>query len=396
MAEPAFETLPSNSEVDGDCGADCDSQILVLDPTGDSGSKSILLDQPKQLIGWDVECSIQLPDSGVHARHAVILRGQRQVVVKAWDPRTWLNGNAVTESPLSPGDLLKVGPVEFRVRTATADELLRDVPANGETASGDGEFVPVERLELRRTRLAAIRARLKEQRAELEHEFQRLHSERAQLEGERLKFQSECEKAVARAHVPAAHNKASDQNGDNVADYMQQLLKRMRAERPGDYAAASSGSEAEGDRIQPAGDPAGESGSEPQARKTRRVHDVNEVRAGVGTLREIANFSARAAVATHSSRKLRRSVSTTLPLAVVSFVLAAALLLLGGNGTRFYGQAFGTLMLGLIVAIEMAHSLWKIRRLERARTPAAKPAPTNAVKEESGADESPDASASPE
>jgi hypothetical protein len=116
MVAPAFETLPSNPEEDADCGPDSDSQILVLDPTGDTGSRSILLDQPKQLIGWDVECSIQLPDAGVHARHAVILRGQRQVVVKAWDPRTWLNGNAVTESPLSPGDLLKVGPVEFRVR----------------------------------------------------------------------------------------------------------------------------------------------------------------------------------------------------------------------------------------------------------------------------------------
>src|SRR5262245_8638827 len=229
MVSPAFEILPSNPEEGADPGPDFDSQILVLDPTGEPGSKSILLDQPKQLIGWDVECSIQLPDSGVHARHAVILRGQRQVVVKAWDPRTWLNGNAVTESPLSPGDLLKVGPVEFRVRTATADELLRDVPANGKTVDRDGEFVPAERLKLRRTRLAAIRARLKEQRSELELEFQRLHAEKAQFERERLKFQSECEKAVARAHVPVAHNKASEQiaPSDNVADYMQQLLKRM-------------------------------------------------------------------------------------------------------------------------------------------------------------------------
>src|SRR5262249_20260344 len=162
----------------------------------------------------------------------------------------------------------------------------------------DGEFVSAERLELRRTRLAAIRSRLKEQRSELELEFQRLHAEKAQFERERLKFQSECEKAAARAHVPVAHNKASEQiaASDNVADYMQQLLRRMRAERPGDYAAASSGSEVGGDRSSQTGDPAGDSGSERQARKTRRVHDVNEVRAGVGTLREIANFSARAAV----------------------------------------------------------------------------------------------------
>src|SRR5262245_38327463 len=165
MVSPAFEILPSNPEEGADPGPDFDSQILVLDPTGEPGSKSIFLDQPKQLIGWDVECSIQLPDSGVHARHAVILRGQRQVVVKAWDPRTWLNGHAVTESPLSPGDLLKVGPVEFRVRTATPDELLREMPANGQIMGNDRRSEPVAWLELRRTRLAAIRTRLKDHRA---------------------------------------------------------------------------------------------------------------------------------------------------------------------------------------------------------------------------------------
>jgi hypothetical protein len=397
MVAPAFETLPSNPEQDAACGPDDDSQVLVLDLTGETGSRSILLDQPRQLIGWDVECSIQLPDSGVHARHAVILRGQRQVVVKAWDPRTWLNGNAVTESPLSPGDLLKVGPVEFRVRAATADELIHDAPASGETAGGDERFVPADWLASRRTRLAAIRAHLKERRAELDNEFRRLHSERAQFERERLTFQSEREKAAARAQLPA-QNKASEQiePTDNVSDYMQQLLKRMRAERPGDYSALSEekspGSGFASDGVPPSGDTAGDS----PTRKTRRVHDVNEVRAGVGTLREIANFSARVAVATHSSRKLRRSVATTLPLAFVSFVLAALLMLVGGDDARYYGQAFGMLMLGVIVGIEMLHSFWKIRRLERVRTRPVNQAPADAAKEESGADASTAASACPE
>src|SRR5258708_20606466 len=110
---------------------------------------------------------------------------------------------------------------------------------------------------------------------------------------------------------------------------MEQLLGRMRGERPGDYppdesraSGTSPDSElGDGRAIRP-GHPEGRSDSTPETRKTRRVHDVNEVRAGVGPLREIANFSARVAVATHSSRKLRRSVTTTLPLAMVSFVLA--------------------------------------------------------------------------
>jgi hypothetical protein len=407
MGDPAFEILPGNPEGDADPGPDSDSQILVLDPTDtEPGSKSILLDQPKQLIGWDVECSIQLPDSGVHARHAVILRGQRQVVVKAWDPRTWLNGMAVTESPLSPGDLLKVGPVEFRVRTATADELLQDLPATGRTIDHDGHCESARWLELRRSRLAVIRTRLKDQRAELDHEFKRLHAEKAQFASERLQFQSECKKAVAAVHLPVTDNQKPDGHAevtDSVADYMQRLLGRMRAERPGDYSSdesraggTSPDSELGGGRTLQPGHPEDGSESPQEARKSRRVHNVNEVRAGVGTLREIANLSARVAVATHSSRKLRRSVAITLPLAFVSFVLAGVLMLLGGNGEQFYGAAFGTLMLGVIVAIEITHSFWKIRRLQRVRTRPANHAPSDPVQGKTGATENTDLSASPD
>jgi hypothetical protein len=368
MADPAFEILPGNLEEDADPAPDSDSQILVLDPTDtEPGTKSILLDQPKQLIGWDVECSIQLPDSGVHARHAVILRGQRQVVVKAWDPRTWLNGTAVTESPLSPGDLLKVGPIEFRVRAATSDELLRDLPTTAPDLDHDPHPVPTQWLQLRRSRLAAIRFRLKDRRAALEREFEQLRAEKAQLESERRQFRCELEKAAGEAAIaqPQTADGEPDEPVDSVADYMQRLLGRMRAERPNDYPtdeSRSSGAQtgnSDGDPESPQ-----ELGTTPR----RRVHNVNDVRAGVGPLREIANLSARAAVATHSSRKLRRSVRITLPLAVISFVLAGVLMLLGGGKATIFGQAFGTMMLGVIVAIEMAHSLWKIRGFERVRT----------------------------
>jgi FtsH-binding integral membrane protein len=92
--------------------------------------------------------------------------------------------------------------------------------------------------------------------------------------------------------------------------------------------------------------------------------------AGVGTLREIANQSARAAVAKHSSRKFRKSVAVTLPLAVISFVLAGVLFLTEGSEARFYSQAFGIAMLGIIALIELANSFWKSKSRDPARTPA--------------------------
>ena len=67
-------------------------QILVLDRVVQEPDRApILLDRSRQFIGRDAECSIQLPDSDLPSRHAVILRGKQQLVIKAFDSRTWLN-----------------------------------------------------------------------------------------------------------------------------------------------------------------------------------------------------------------------------------------------------------------------------------------------------------------
>jgi hypothetical protein len=453
MAASETDTLQAFLEVEAAVESEMDAQILVLEPIGPlSGLTPILLDQPKQLIGWDVECAIQLPDAGVHSRHAAILRGQRQVVIKAWDPRTWLNGLPVTESPLSEGDLLRVGPIEFRIRAATIDELLRNVPATERILVSRDHSDSTGSLALRRSRLSKLSIRLKELRAELAREFERVQAERMELdstraaleadrvdlETERARFHTErataaevaaaphasapemgpdrCDMVAkqwnqdadrmhrlfslpvrpaanaaaapelsataspqpAQEQAPVEEEKESDDHAeiaDSVADYMEHLLGRVRNRHNGVVAEDSRGRRTARDDVRsetadsPPTDLAGSAELPDKVRTAppRRPHNVEAIRAGVGTLREIANLSARAAVAKHSSRKFRKSVAFTLPLAIISFALAGVLFLIGGSEARFYSQAFGIVMLGLIALIELANAFWKAKSCDAAR-----------------------------
>lgn len=104
---------------------DVASQALVLAPVcRQLELQPVLLDRPRLVIGSDAACAIRLNVPGVQSQHVMILRGPRQLILKAWDARTWLNGGPVTAAPLRAGDVLAVGPIEFRVRTATVDDLL--------------------------------------------------------------------------------------------------------------------------------------------------------------------------------------------------------------------------------------------------------------------------------
>ena len=47
--------------------------------------------------------------------HCLIVRGEQRTVVRQWAPDTRLNGRTFIDSPLTPGDRLGVGRVEFEV-----------------------------------------------------------------------------------------------------------------------------------------------------------------------------------------------------------------------------------------------------------------------------------------
>ncbi len=103
--------------------------LLVLEPLYDTLNLGpILLDQPRCVLGSDPDCDVQMAIPGIRGQHCVIVTGPRRVIIKAIDLHTWLNDGPVREGVLRAGDRLAVGPLEFRVRLANADELLATVP----------------------------------------------------------------------------------------------------------------------------------------------------------------------------------------------------------------------------------------------------------------------------
>lgn len=103
-------------------------QLLVLDPLNSTNLAPLLLRPGKLNVGSSAQCELRLRMPGVAATHCLIIVGSQIAVLKAWDPHTWLNEGPIREARLRAGDRLAIGPVEFRLRTATADELLSLIP----------------------------------------------------------------------------------------------------------------------------------------------------------------------------------------------------------------------------------------------------------------------------
>lgn len=119
---------------------DSAATLYVLDPLRRSDSLGpTLIETERLIIGSAADCAVRLDVPGVDARHGMILRGPRQLVFKALDRRCWLNNGPVGESPLREGDRLAIGPIEFRVRRATEEELLRRLPVPEQEATGEAQ-----------------------------------------------------------------------------------------------------------------------------------------------------------------------------------------------------------------------------------------------------------------
>ncbi len=111
---------------------------LVLDPPRHCGLPSIHLGLGKHLLGTSQDCSVRVRADDVEPHHAMIVVSEHRTVVKALDPRTWVNEGPVSEMALRPGDRLSIGPLTFRVRAASPAELA-DITAVNEHAFDDDD-----------------------------------------------------------------------------------------------------------------------------------------------------------------------------------------------------------------------------------------------------------------
>jgi pSer/pThr/pTyr-binding forkhead associated (FHA) protein len=85
--------------------------------TGEYGSESVLapLSGAVTRIGRGVSCDVLLDDPTVSRRHALVVQRDDQLMLL--DDRsmngTWLNGERITEAPLSDGDVIQLGAVRL-------------------------------------------------------------------------------------------------------------------------------------------------------------------------------------------------------------------------------------------------------------------------------------------
>ena len=96
---------------------------LVLEPPSHCGLFPIALVPGRHLIGSADDCDIRLSFAGVASRHAIVMVGENRTIVKSMDSRSWVNDSPIAEMALRSGDRLSIGPVTFRVRSATKDEI---------------------------------------------------------------------------------------------------------------------------------------------------------------------------------------------------------------------------------------------------------------------------------
>jgi pSer/pThr/pTyr-binding forkhead associated (FHA) protein len=96
---------------------------LVLEPPSHCGLFPIALVPGRHLIGSADDCDIRLTFAGIASRHAIVMVGENRTIVKSMDSRSWVNDSPIAEMALRSGDRLSIGPVTFRVRSATKDEI---------------------------------------------------------------------------------------------------------------------------------------------------------------------------------------------------------------------------------------------------------------------------------
>src|SRR5262245_8583772 len=89
-----------------------------------SGS-SFPLAEGAHVVGRDPDSQIRLDESAVSRRHCEIVRSANRFTIRDLGSRnhTFVNGNAITETEIGPGDEVEIGASLFVVAASESSEL---------------------------------------------------------------------------------------------------------------------------------------------------------------------------------------------------------------------------------------------------------------------------------
>jgi hypothetical protein len=270
--------------------------------------------------------------------HCLIVRGSHATVARSWTPDTRINGRTFDDATLVAGDVLSIGPVDFLVLQTPA------MPPAGEAEDRPAE--PQEALP-GTTNLGRWGLR------------------KAGFEDVRLERPNEEAPPHAASGPEPQHEppQPTEARGESIEQYLASLLERVRQntaelseERPcvAEEAASPDLKPQEPALPAPAACPPSQSGQASSREPDPRRAPPQAARVGapktmedLGALRELANFSAQAALDRHARRRL-------ISLSTGKLVLTLAALACGGflmgswwvlrrNDLALYGGAVGLL-----------------------------------------------------
>jgi hypothetical protein len=102
-----------------------------------SDSDRVVVDSEQVLVGSGPHCEIRLPADQAAAEHVLVtfLGGAIYAQARAFQPPPLLNGSPFTETPLTPGSRLTIGPVEITVSLVEIAEVANLVQKKKERTS---------------------------------------------------------------------------------------------------------------------------------------------------------------------------------------------------------------------------------------------------------------------
>ncbi len=103
---------------------------LRLVPVIKGSAPLILLQRPVLLIGRHLECDVRIDSPKVSRRHCCLAMAYDRILIRDLGSRNGVrvNGRPVDESRLQDGDELAIGPILFRLETATDNPEAQGVP----------------------------------------------------------------------------------------------------------------------------------------------------------------------------------------------------------------------------------------------------------------------------
>ena len=91
-------------------------QAVLIIKAADQPQRRFSLNERDHIIGRSADVDISLLDESISRQHAILVYRREDYVLKDLDSKngTFLNGTAVHECPLRPGDVIQVGSHSLR------------------------------------------------------------------------------------------------------------------------------------------------------------------------------------------------------------------------------------------------------------------------------------------